>query len=98
FGINDLLDPVLAQDAATKAYVDTTAATAGNAAADDNTIVRVPSTSLSTVKSGSSATGDLTYTITLDSLTLANTIPGTAPDPNNPVVPGEPGDIYIDTT
>jgi hypothetical protein len=70
-----------------------------DAKVDDITITTVPSTSLSTVKSGSSATGDLTYTITLDSLTLANTI--TTPqqaDPNTPLVAGEPGDVYIDTT
>jgi len=67
-----------------------------DAKVDDITIVTVPSTSLATVKTGSSATGDLTYTITLDSLTLANTFTGIVPP--TPTAPaGEAGDLYIDT-
>lgn len=81
--------PVNDTDAANKVYVD--------GAVDGLTINTVPTTSLTAVQSGSTATGDLAWTITLDSLTLANTIPGTAPDPNTPLVPGEPGDVYIDT-
>ena len=67
-----------------------------DAKVDALTIVTVPTTSLTVVQSGSSATGDLTHTITLNSLTLANTYTGIVPPtPTTPV--GEAGDLYIDT-
>jgi len=69
-----------------------------DATLDDLTIVGAPSSSLAATKTGTSAGGDLTWTLTLNSLTLADVI--TTPqqaDPNTPLVAGEPGDVYIDT-
>jgi hypothetical protein len=76
---------------------DTANTAAVDAKIDDVTILTT-STSMSATKTGTSATGDLTWTLALDSLTLSNTYTGTD-DPNTtaPTATPEGGDLYIQT-